>query len=717
MIKGFGLSICALAAMGAVAATSTDKLFIYFADGNAKGMPSEMLDNIELDPDGRIATFTIASADERIDLNTVDFLQFESSCDSIEVVFNDNGAVVRNPFAFEGVDIDCSDGLTTLTVDGLSGNTARNMVVVLKGSSDNGAFRLYAPEGTNLNFVLDNLTLSSESYPAIDLRNTAGIATLILKGNSSLADPTAYLLPEGHSASGCINAEGSLMIAGNGSLRINGSRKHGVNCEGAVNIGGEASVTVESSASDAFHYAEAFTLESGTLDLTPGSDAIDGNGPLTVQGGSLKAKVESNTSKGIKAGGAVIIAGGNLEFEMTGSVVVEQGDPTYCTAIKAKTDMEFSGGSLVINHSGEAGKGVSVDGNLLISGGEIDILVTGDGATYTNASNQSDAYSAACIKADGNLSITGGNIKCVAKGSAGKGINTDGELTIGEPGSTSGPVLDVTTNGQKFSEGSTSGGGWGGPGGGWGGGWGGPDGGDYANPKAIKAAGNLIVNSGRITVVTTEDGGEGLESKSTLTINGGDFELNTYDDAINASTAIVINGGRIYANASGNDGIDSNGTLTINGGLIISSGTTSPEEGFDCDQNQFKITGGIAIGLGGGTSSPTSSVCTQNSAIVTVSSASQGSLCGIIDSSGNLLASFTMPKNYSRSCTMLFTHPDLKIGSSYQVMTGGSISGGDSSTEWFGYREDAAWSGGTQAGSFSQTSTVTGSSGGGGRPF
>ncbi len=55
-----------------------------------------------------------------------------------------------------------------------------------------------------------------------------------------------------------------------------------------------------------------------------------------------------------------------------------------------------------------------------------------------------------------------------------------------------------------------------------------------------------------------------------------------YDDCMNASNSIVINGGSIYCYSSGNDGIDSNGTLTITGGVVIASGTTSPEDGFDC---------------------------------------------------------------------------------------------------------------------------------------
>ena len=79
-------------------------------------------------------------------------------------------------------------------------------------------------------------------------------------------------------------------------------------------------------------------------------------------------------------------------------------------------------------------------------------------------------------------------------------------------------------------------------------------------------------------------------------MNGGDVSVYSYDDCMNASKSIVINGGNIYCYSSGNDGVDSNGTLTITGGTIVSIGTTSPEEGFDCDQNTFKITGGTILG-------------------------------------------------------------------------------------------------------------------------
>jgi hypothetical protein len=138
---------------------------------------------------------------------------------------------------------------------------------------------------------------------------------------------------------------------------------------------------------------------------------------------------------------------------------------------------------------------------------------------------------------------------------------------------------------------------------------------DYANSKAIKSVGNLYLNSGTLVITTSTEGGEGIESKDTLFINGGNTDINTYDDGINASNHIQINGGKTHSHATNNDGIDSNGTLTVTGGITIANGTSAPEVGFDCDQNVFTITGGLLIGTGGGTSTPSSSTCTQHAIV------------------------------------------------------------------------------------------------------
>ena len=187
-----------------------------------------------------------------------------------------------------------------------------------------------------------------------------------------------------------------------------------------------------------------------------------------------------------------------------------------------------------------------------------------------------------------------------------------------------------------------------------------------AAPKAIKGSADVVVNSGNIYAQTAYDGGEGLESKATLTINGGKIECNTYDDGINAATALVFNGGYTYSHASNNDGIDSNGTITVNGGVVLASGTNAPEEGFDCDNNQFVVNGGIIIGTGSANSSVTSS--SQPYASVSSVTVSQGKYLTVKDSSGSVLFSYRCP-NSVNGASVLLTSPQF-TASSHTLMYG-----------------------------------------------
>ncbi|GAB2799718.1 hypothetical protein GCM10027275_52130 [Rhabdobacter roseus] len=179
----------------------------------------------------------------------------------------------------------------------------------------------------------------------------------------------------------------------------------------------------------------------------------------------------------------------------------------------------------------------------------------------------------------------------------------------------------------------------------------------------------VTVNGGTFTI--NSSGGEGIESKSILTINNGTFVIKTADDAINAGKFIYINGGSIYAHSTSNDGIDSNGPLTITGGRVVAVGANAPEAGIDCDRSTFKVTGGTLLGIGGSTSSPTASVSTQPAVILGGGSASQ--VLHIQASDGTEALTFLIPKNYS---TLLFSSPKLKSNQTYRVYTGGSVANG-----------------------------------------
>lgn len=691
----------------AMVSLASDKLYIYFTNGSVEAMPVEMLEDIVFDQSGEVASFKADEVLAQYECEAIDFLQIEKASDVVEICYDGNVATVRNPLAYEGVQVSVDGARVTVT-----SNIDREVVYVLMGQSDDAMLKLYGDADYELR--LNGVDISSTDGAPLNLQSKATAKITLAEGTvNRIADSKDYTKVDGESMKACLYAEGAIFFDGDGLLDVNAVYKHGVHSSKGIEVNG-GDITVVCTDSDAVRTADYFRFNDGRLNLTPADDAVDGDkGVIEINGGEIVATIAADKAKALKCDGDMTVTGGRVSLTLTGNVVVEDGDTSYCSGFKGKSNMTISGGEINIVHSGSAGKGISVDGDLLISGGKITMELTGDGGTYTDADGVVDSYSATGIKVDGNMTLLNGDITTLSTGSAGKGISVDGSLTIGDE--TNVPVLNVTTTGERFfvkyEDGSTGdnngGGGW--PGGNGGGPGGGPmdDNADYANPKAIKAEGDLTVNNGTLYITTTQEGGEGLESKSTLTINGGDITINTYDDAINGKAAVVFNGGRTYCNASGNDGIDSNGTLTVNGGLVISAGTRTPEGGFDCDQNQFKITGGVVIGMGGDSSTPTSSVCTQNSVLKSIN-VSKDELVAITDSEGAMLAAFTVPQSYS-SVKILFSHPDLSLNADYTISKGGTVEGGES---WNGYYAEGVYSGGSSVTTFTQSSTVVG---GGGR--
>jgi hypothetical protein len=219
----------------------------------------------------------------------------------------------------------------------------------------------------------------------------------------------------------------------------------------------------------------------------------------------------------------------------------------------------------------------------------------------------------------------------------------------------------------------------------------------------------VTINGGTIRVTTTgtpRDTGddslvpEGIEAKSSLTINAGDIHVEATDDGLNAGGDIEINDGYIYAFSSNYDAVDGNADMTINGGVIVAHGAGVPEGGLDNDQNTFAVNGGTFVALGGRNSSPTASATTQNT--VSLGNISTG-LLTIKDNSGNIAIAYEMPETAQ---AVLVSSPDFETGVSYSIYNGGQI---DSYRENFNglYLDPTSHTNGTESDSFTINSTVT----------
>ncbi len=619
------------------------------------------------------------------------------TADKIYIIYNGtDDATIINPYASQGVSITASAGAVNVTATSGISNLEYNLL----GTSANGSLTMSTD--TPATFVLNNLNLTNPSGAAI-------LTTGNFTNTFTISNGTTNTISDGSSSSknGTLQTAGPIVFNGTGTLNVAGIKKHALYSSKNIEVQ-NGSINITNAASDGFH-SEGFAQSNGSLNIIASGDAVDaGDQPVTITGGSITANLSEADVKAIKTGTSTIdISGGTINLTLTGAqskaisakgninisngsitanlsgpVVLETSgsgfDPSYTTAIKSDANVTINNGTLnlTLTSGATGGKGISADGEVIVNGGNITISTAGNGATYTNESGVIDSYTATCIKSDTHTKILAGTLNLTSSGTGGKAVSADGEVIIGNSGADN-SLLNLTakTTGTRFL---VSGSGMNA---------------DYANPKIIKAEGNLTVNSGTLNITGTQttDGGEGLESKATLTINGGKTEISTWDDSINATSAVIINGGETYCTAKGNDGIDSNGTLTINGGFTVSNGARNPEEGFDCDNNPFKITGGIIVGTGGNTSNPTS-ISTQKSVKI---STQAGRHIYIKNAAGNTILMYKVPSFYgsgnSNNVVLLFTDPAF-VNGTYTLYRNGTISGG---TDNHGYITDGTYSGGT----------------------
>lgn len=180
------------------------------------------------------------------------------------------------------------------------------------------------------------------------------------------------------------------------------------------------------------------------------------------------------------------------------------------------------------------------------------------------------------IKANDGIDVRGGVVNVEATANAAKGIKSDGYYT-----QSGGRVIAIVTGKAEYDSEER----------------------DYKGAKGLKADSLLTIDGGKLIIVSS--GGsecEGIESKSKLVINDGEVQSFAYDDAINSSDDMTINGGSVFAYSIGNDGLDANGNLYIKDGLVYAIGSSSPELAIDANTEGGKklyVTGGTIIAIGG----------------------------------------------------------------------------------------------------------------------
>ena len=448
----------------------------------------------------------------------------------------------------------------TPTVDGAhvsivqSDDLEQEITYTLSGTSTDGEF--YMSGSYKATIALNGLTLTNTtpvySGAAVHIQNGKRIKVKVMNGTTNTLTDAAN-----GSQKGCLYIKGHAEFAQKGTLNVAGNTKHAIKTGEYMTLK-NATLNITQAVADGINCAEYFLMESGTVNISGTGD--DG----------IQCDIDGDTSTGETA---------DHEEEDSGNIYLQDG-------------------TIGIHVTADAAKGIKSAGNLSISGGDITVKTSGGGVWD---SDDQKTKASSCLSADADITISGGTINLTSTGAGGKGINGDGTfnatggtLTISTSGnavvaSSSGSISTVSSS-QPLDRYSS----------------------DYkSSPKGIKIDGALTIGDDAVISVTTSGaGGEGIESKTSIDITGGQTTVNAADDAINASyttTAsgngdLTISGGYVYARSTGNDGIDANGNCYIMGGLVYAIGSSQPEVAIDANSEQQKklyLTGGTLVAIGG----------------------------------------------------------------------------------------------------------------------
>lgn len=355
--------------------SNSDRVSSIFADdGSSSSGDSDDEDNTSSDNDETVATSYNGSSDGIVDTSDL---------------FSERD-LLQTPDLSSAKTITATDNKTeTITTAG---------IYVVSGSASNFTIKVEAGDEDKVQIVLDEATITNTSTPVIYVVN-ADKCFVTTNGNTSILSVTETFTSDGTTnTDAVIFSKDDIVLNGTGTLVISSANGNGISGKDDIKITG------------------------GTYQITSAEDAIEANETILVCGGTFTI---NSTKDGLHAE--------NDDDLTTGIIYIGAGtfDITASSdGIQSNTAVQIDGGEININ-SGEGIESTYVQ----INGGTVNISATDDGI---NASEKSTAYSTPTVEIkDGSLTITmsGGDVDCID--SNGNIIVSGGTINVSYP--TQGP--------------------------------------------------------------------------------------------------------------------------------------------------------------------------------------------------------------------------------------------------------------------------------------
>ena len=414
---------------------------------------------------------------------------------------------------------------TSIDATGISGATVSGTTVTLTDNAtaydSAAAAYVYNIEGTlndgqiivaasskdsEIVLNLDNVSVTSSTGNALDATNGKVTLANVSGSTSSFISTYSYTDTDGSTAGGAgIQSKNDLTIKGaDSSTKIiaKSTYGNGIRCKADLEIGtGDIEVTAGNNGIKGDESIK-FTKKAGKITVNATGDAIKTD---AINSSYIIDTATDSTTGVITPKGTITINGGTFDLTAGGDGI--QADNYLIAANSPSVTIKAGTEGIKVNttpadcsYTDENGNTQYVSGYIEIKGGTFDITSDEDG-----------------IKAADHVNVTGGTIKITS-------------------------ALDGIQSGVDYLDGTTT---------------------LYTN-------GNINITGGEFTIKTnggtsgstTTNSCKGIKAVTDLSISGGSFNINSYDDAIHSNYTVAITGGT-FEIATKDDGVHADYRLTM----------------------------------------------------------------------------------------------------------------------------------------------------------
>ena len=253
---------------------------------------------------------------------------------------------------------------------------------VVSGQTTDGSLKFYGDK--RFQVLLDGAQITNPHGAAINNQGSKSMYVVLADGTfNALCDGSDYVMVDEEDQKAALFSEGQVIFSGHGELTVNAVGRGGIRSDDYIRIRPGVKINIYSQALDGLRANDGIIVDGGAINVETsglGAKGLRSGGPMTVNGGRI-----------------IAISHGDPRFSATDE---GDSDTTACSALVCDTLLTVNAGILKLKATGDGGKGLNANHNVLFAGGIFQAVATGTRVVKKPKG----------VKIDGDFSVTGGDI-------------------------------------------------------------------------------------------------------------------------------------------------------------------------------------------------------------------------------------------------------------------------------------------------------------------